>query len=99
MFGFIKKVFFTAMAFFSSNELEIENCKYRYKLVDKVVEECTKIVDGNRMLYNETLNTTISSNDYYVSSTPYIVLFAVFLVTSIIIGSVFVYFYYWRPLC
>ena len=45
------------------------------------------------MIYNETLNT-ISSNDYYVSCTPYIVLFAVFL-TSVIIGGVFLYFY-WR---
>ena len=45
------------------------------------------------MIYNETLNT-ISSNDYYVSCTPYILLFAVFL-TSVIIGGIFVYFC-WR---
>ena len=69
--------------------LDYKNCKCRYKLVDKLVEECTKIIDGNEMLYNETLNTTISSNDYCVSCTPYIVLFAVFLATSVIIGDVF----------
>ena len=38
------------------------------------------------------LNTTSSSA--CVSCTPYIVLFAVFLVTSVIIGAVFVYFYW-----
>ena len=57
--------------------LDYKNCKCRYKLVDKLVEECNKIVDANEILYNETLNT-ISSNDYCVSCTPYIVLFAVF---------------------
>ena len=41
------------------------------------------------MIYNETLNT-ISSNDYYVSCTPYIV-----FLTSVIIGGVFLYFC-WR---
>ena len=47
------------------------------------------------MLYNETLNT-ISSNESFsdcVSCTTYTVLFAVFLITSVIIGSVFDYFY------
>ena len=66
----------------------------RNSVVDTLVEECTKIVDGNEMLYKETLNT-ISSDDSSsdcISCTPYIVLFAVFLVTSVMIGSVFVYF-------
>ena len=69
----------------------------RNSIVDKLVEECTKIVDENK-IYNETLNT-VSSNDSLrdsVSCTPYTVLFAVFLVTSVIVGSVFVYFY-WHP--
>ena len=74
--------------------LDCKNCKCRYKLVDKLVEECTNTVDGNEMLYNETLNTTISSNDHCVSGTAYIVLFAVFLATSVIIGGVFIYFYW-----
>ena len=46
------------------------------------------------MLYNKTLNT-ISSNDYCVSYTPYIVLFTVFLAISVIIGGVFIYFYWY----
>ena len=62
------------------------------------MEERDKIVHENK-IYNETLNSvplnTTSSNDC-VSCTPYIVLFAVFLVTSVKIGSAFVYFY-WYP--
>ena len=67
----------------------------RNSIADKLVEECTKIVDENK-IYDETLNT-ISSNDSLndcVSYTPYIVLFTVFLVTSVIIGSVFLYLYW-----
>ena len=76
--------------------LDYKNCKYRNSKVDKLVEQCTKIVNENK-IYNETLNT-ISSNDSLsdcVSCTLYIVLFAVFLVTSVIIGSVFLYFYWY----
>ena len=73
--------------------LDYKNCKCRNSIVDKLAEQCTKIVNENK-IYNETLNT-ISSNDSLsdcVSCTPYIVLFAVFLVASVIIGSVFIYF-------
>ena len=72
--------------------LDYKNCVCRNSIVDKLVEECTKFVDEKK-IYNETLNT-ISSSDC-VSCTPYIVLFAGFLVKSVIIGGVFVYFY-WR---
>ena len=54
-------------------------------LFDKLVEECTSAIEENK-IYNETLNT-ISSNDC-ASCTAYVVLFAVFLTTSIIIGSI-----------
>ena len=60
----------------------------RNSIVDKLVEECTKVVHGDK-IYNETLNATSSSD--CASCTLYVVLFAVFL-TSIIIGSSFVYF-------
>ena len=36
--------------------LDYKNCKCRNKIVDKLVEECTENIDGNKMLYNETLN-------------------------------------------
>ena len=75
--------------------LDYKNFKCRNSIVDKLVKECTKIVDENK-IYNETLRT-ISLNDSLsdcVSCTPYIVLFVVFLATSVIIGSVFLYFYW-----
>ena len=49
------------------------------------------------MIYNETLNT-IPLNDcknVCGSCTLYIVLFVVFLVTSTVISSVFIYFYWY----
>ena len=71
--------------------LDYKNCVCRNSIVDKLVQECTKIVDENK-IYNETFNTT-SSNDLLsdcTSCTPYILLFGVFLLASVIIGSVFV---------
>ena len=60
-------------------------------LVDKLLKEL------ENQSYNETLNRT-SSNDLLrdcVSCTSCTVLFAVLLITSVIIGSVFLCFY-WR---
>ena len=77
--------------------MDYKNCVCRNSIVDKLVKECTKIVNENK-IYNETLNTT-SSNDSlsdFVSCTPHIVLVAVLLVTSVKISSVFIYFY-WYP--
>ena len=72
--------------------LDYKNCVCRNSMVDELVEECTKVVDEDE-IYNETLNK-ISSDDC-VSCTLYIVLFAVFLTTSVIIGGVFLYFYWY----
>ena len=43
--------------------LDYKNCKCRNKLVDKLVEECSENIDGNKMLHNETLDA-IPLNDY-----------------------------------
>ena len=54
------------------------------------MEECSKNIDENEMIYNETLNA-IPLNVYkkvYGSCTLYIVLFLVFLIASIVISSV-----------
>ena len=70
--------------------LHYKNCKCRKGLIDKLVEECRENIDGNEMLYNETLDVT-PLNDYKKvcdSCTIYIVLFAVFFITSIYISSV-----------
>ena len=66
--------------------LDYKTCVCRNSLVDKLVEECT--------IYNKTLTVT-SSNDC-ASCTPYVVLFAVFLSTSIVISGAFVYFHWYK---
>ena len=43
--------------------LAYNNSKCRNKLVDKLVEECSKNIDENKMLHNETLNV-IPLNGY-----------------------------------
>ena len=68
--------------------LDYKNCVCRNSIVDKLVEECTKIVDENK-IYNETLNTV--SSDYCASSTLYVVIFSVFLTASVIISCGFIY--------
>ena len=36
--------------------LGYESCECRKRFIDKLVEECSKSIDGNEMVYNETLN-------------------------------------------
>ena len=36
--------------------LDYKNCKCRKGLIDKLVEECSENIDGNEMVYNETLD-------------------------------------------
>ena len=46
------------------------------------------------MIYNETVN--VLSSDYKCGScTLYIALFVVFLVTSVVVSAVFIYFYWY----
>ena len=54
---------------------EYENCNCKTKLVDKWVEECNEEIDGNKMVYNATLN---DYGEICYSCTIYIVLFAFF---------------------
>ena len=42
--------------------LDYKNCKCRNKLVDKLVEECIKNIDGNEIIYNETLNENVCNS-------------------------------------
>ena len=67
--------------------LDYQNCKYR--LVDRLAEECSENIDGNKMIYNATLN------DYENSCTVYIVLEVIFFIISISIGSAFNYFHWY----
>ena len=73
--------------------LDYKSCVCKKTLVDKLVEECTSVIEENK-IYNETLNLT-SSNDCG-SCTVYVVLFVVFLLLCLIISGVFVYFYWYK---
>ena len=73
--------------------LDYKNCKCRKKILDKLTEECSENINGNEMLYNETLDI-ISSSDNKTSDScnVYIVLFSVFLIINISM-SINVYFF------
>ena len=76
--------------------LDYKNCVCRNSIVDELVEECTNVIDENKF-YNDTLSVTLSntiSSDDCTSRTLHVVLFALFSTTSVIIGGVFVYFYW-----
>ena len=69
--------------------LDYENCKCRKKLVHKLVEECGENINGNKMIYNESLN------DYEKlinSCTIYIILFVIGFLIIIGISSAFIHF-------
>ena len=82
--------------------LDYENCKYRKKLIDKLIAECSENFDekelhSNEMTYNRTLNA-IPLNDYKNicnSCTVYIVLLTIFFIKSLSISSVFIYFHWY----
>ena len=70
-----------------------KTCKCRKKIIDKFTEECSENIDGNEMLYNETLDI-ISSSDKRTSDSciVYIILFSVFLIINIYM-AIYVYFF------
>ena len=74
--------------------LDHKNCKCRRKVVGELVEECSKNIDENKMVYKETFNILL--NNYKCNScTLYVLLFVVILVISVIISSIFIYFYWY----
>ena len=82
--------------------LDYKNCMCIKRIIDKLVEKDSENIDGNEMLYNETLDVislnAIPLNVYKKvrgSCTLYIVPFAVFFITSICISSVFIYFHWY----
>ena len=75
--------------------LNYKNCVCRNSIVDRLVEECTNVIDENK-IYNETLYK-IPSDDC-TSCTLYAVLLAVFLTRSAITGYSFVYFYWHKKI-
>ena len=69
--------------------LDYENCKYRKKFVDKLIEECTENVEEVKLA---KLTSAEDKNKYKCSScTRYIVLFSIFFTINVGIGTYFVY--------
>ena len=64
--------------------IDYEICKFRKSLIDNLVEECIKI-----LIYDKTVNDYRKICGY---CKIYIVLFVIFLIISISISSVFIYF-------
>ena len=73
--------------------LDYKNSKCRKKIIDKLTEEC-KNINGNEMLYNETLDITSSGDNNKTSNScmMYVVLLSVFLIINISL-AIYVYFF------
>ena len=74
--------------------LDYKNCNCRKKIIDKLVEKCSTNIDGNEMLYNETLDI-ISLSDNKISDycVVYIILFSVFLIIGMSMVIIFISFF------
>ena len=72
--------------------LDYKNCKCRKKIVDRLVEKCSKNIDENEMIYNGTVN---DYGNVCNSCIIYIVLLVIFLIISTIINSVLTYFHWY----
>ena len=71
-------------------DLDYKNCRWRKRLVDKLVEEWSENIDGIEIIYDTTLNEKVCD-----SCTIYIVLFAVAFLIIIGISSAYFYFHWY----
>ena len=67
--------------------LDSKSCVCRNSLIDKLVEECTSVIEENK-IYNVT---SVTSSSDCGSCTVYIVLFVVFLLLCLITIGVFIF--------
>ena len=73
--------------------LDYENCKYRKKLVDKLVEECA---ETNNEIKLAKITLAENENKHkYSSCTLYIVLLSIIFTINVGIGTYFVYFHWY----
>ena len=73
--------------------LDYENCVYRKKIIDDLIEQCTSIIDmeiRSKELGSAVKNNTLSSNE--LSNNTYFILFIVFLVLFILFLVGFIYY-------
>ena len=66
--------------------LDYGNCKFRKRLVDKLIDECTETIDEVKILYK--------NEDKCRSCILYIVLFSTFFTINVGIATYFVYYKY-----
>ena len=71
--------------------LDYKGCVCKKTLFDKLVEECTSVINENKTL-------DVTSSNKCASCTVHIVLFAVFLTISLINSGVFVYFHWYSEI-
>ena len=72
--------------------LDYKSCKCRKRLIDELVDECTKTV---KEVKPTIITLAENENSYKCSScTVYIVLFSIFFIINVGIGSYFVYYEY-----
>ena len=69
--------------------LDYENCKWRKKLLDKLVEECTENIEETRLV--EKTSTKNKNKHKFSSCTLYIMLFLIIFTINVGIGTHFVY--------
>ena len=74
--------------------LVYKNCKCRKRIIDKLVEKCSENVYENETLDIISLDA-IPLNVYKKMCSSCMILFVVFLITSIFICCVFIYFYWY----
>ena len=77
-----------------AEHLDYKNCKCRKKIFGELVEGCSEYIGENEMIYNGTLAFSLSDGKCG-SCTLYILLFVLFVITSKVIGAVFIYFYWY----
>ena len=73
--------------------LDYKNCKYRKKLIDRLIEECTENIEETRFV-EKTFNKNKHENKYS-SCIVYIVLFSLCFAINIGIAIYFVYSYWY----
>ena len=70
-----------------------ENCKCRKRLIDKLVDECTDTVEEVKLT---KITIAENENSYkHNSCTLYILLFSIFFIINVGIGTYFTYFYWY----
>ena len=69
--------------------LDYSSCKYKKKLIDPLLEECTENIDMIKLV-----NTTIENKDRCRSYVVYKVLFWLFFTFFIISNGIIIYFVY-----